>query len=260
MSDPAQSIVFEAFGVTAEVVAEDPARLPEVEAVLPPGRRQGDPERASARFVLRADDEVSVDGELMTPPAAGRGIERLESKIRAHVALHAPDHIFVHAGTVVRDGRAIVLPGASFSGKTSLVAALLRAGAEYGSDEFAVIDREGLVHPYPKPLSVREPGSYDQTDVTPEELGSAAASSPAPVGLIAVTFYVGRGVFAPISRERGAGALALLANAVPARHRPAQVLATVRAAAVTAQVLQGPRNDADEAARALLDRSMPLAA
>lgn len=260
MSDPARSIVFEAFGVTAEAVAEDPSRLPEVESALPPGWRAGDPGRVGARFVLGADDEVTVDGELVEPPAAGRGLDRFESKIRAHVALHAPDHVFIHAGMVVRDGRAILLPGPSFSGKTALVAALLRAGAEYGSDEFGVIDRDGLVHPYPKPLSLREPGGYDQTDVTPEELGSTTVRGATPVGLIAVTLFVGGGLWAPIRRDRAGGALALLANAVPARHRPAQVLAAVRAAAATAEVLQGPRGDADETAEALLRRPAQAAA
>jgi hypothetical protein len=42
----------------------------------------------------------------------------------------------------------MVLPGKSFAGKTTLVAALVRAGAEYWSDEYAVLDANGDVHPY----------------------------------------------------------------------------------------------------------------
>ena len=45
------------------------------------------------------------------------------------VAEHAPDHLFVHAGVVGWNGRAIVMPGASFAGKTTLVQAWLEAGA-----------------------------------------------------------------------------------------------------------------------------------
>ena len=64
--------------------------------------------------------------------------------------------MFVHAGVVAVDGRALLLPGGSFTGKTTLVAALLRAGAQYGSDEYAVLDEAGLVLPaYPRPLSIR---------------------------------------------------------------------------------------------------------
>ena len=48
-----------------------------------------------------------------------------------------------------------MLPAPSFGGKTTLVAALVRAGAIYYSDEFAVLDEQGFVHPYAKPLSIR---------------------------------------------------------------------------------------------------------
>ena len=51
------------------------------------------------------------------------------------------------AGVVGWENRAIVMPGASFAGKTTLVRAWLEAGATYYSDEFAVLDRAGRVHP-----------------------------------------------------------------------------------------------------------------
>ena len=41
------------------------------------------------------------------------------------------------------------------TGKTTLVKALVEAGATYYSDEFAVLDKEGQVQPYPVPLSIR---------------------------------------------------------------------------------------------------------
>ena len=76
--------------------------------------------------------------------------------MRAHVALHAPDRIFVHAGRR-RAPRPRARPaGAELLGKTTLVAALVRAGATYYSDEFAPLDADGLVHPYAQPLSLRD--------------------------------------------------------------------------------------------------------
>jgi len=80
----------------------------------------------------------------------------LEAQVRAHIALHAPDRIFVHAGVVAHRGRASCCRGLSFAGKTTLVAALVRAGATYYSDEFAPLDADGLVHPYARPLSLRD--------------------------------------------------------------------------------------------------------
>ena len=46
-------------------------------------------------------------------------------------------------------GGALLLPGGSFTGKTTLVGALVRAGAVYYSDQYALLDEDGLIHPYP---------------------------------------------------------------------------------------------------------------
>ena len=47
-------------------------------------------------------------------------LEVLDTRLRGCIALHAPAHIFVHAGVVGYDGRAIVIPGVSFSSKAKL--------------------------------------------------------------------------------------------------------------------------------------------
>jgi hypothetical protein len=63
---------------------------------------------------------------------------------------------FLYAGVVAWQGHAIVFPGRSLSGKTTLVREMLRLGATYYSDEFAVVDNSGLVHSFPRPLGIRE--------------------------------------------------------------------------------------------------------
>src|SRR5947207_3389834 len=73
----------------------------------------------------------------------------LEIDLHSYVATATKRRMFLHAGVVGWDGRAIVFPGKNFSGKTNLVTAFLRAGATYYSDEFAVLDSRGRVHPYP---------------------------------------------------------------------------------------------------------------
>src|SRR5262249_15179119 len=52
----------------------------------------------------------------------------LESDLRLYIAEHARRRVFVHAGVVGWNGGAIVIPGSSLSGKSTLVAALVRAG------------------------------------------------------------------------------------------------------------------------------------
>src|SRR6186997_3026660 len=102
--------------------------------------------------------------------AEGRQLRDVGCALAAHaepfVAERAPDHLFVHAGVVGWEGRAIVMPGASFAGKTTLVQAWLEAGATYYSDEFAVLDRDGRVHPFARPLAIRD-GSTASTRRVP---------------------------------------------------------------------------------------------
>ncbi len=144
------------------------------------------------------------------------------------------------------------MPARSFGGKTTLVAALVRAGAVYYSDEFAVIDRNGLVQPYAKPLSIRGDG-LEQTDHAVESFGGVAGDEPLPLGMIVITTYKQGAEWKPKRLSPGAGAMALLANAVPAMERPEEVMQAISRAARDAVVIEGDRGEADEVAPLLLE-------
>src|SRR3954453_22287683 len=250
--DPSPGIVgFTAFGVSASVRADHPQVFELARGLLPPGWAPGPAEPEEGAFAIGVQDErfeVTRDGATRVNTLdLDLALQILDSELRAHVALRAPERIFVHAGAVGVGERAILIPGASLSGKTTLVAALLRAGATYYSDEFAVLDAEGRVHAYPKPLSIRESGEHSA-----ESLGAAIGAAPVPVGVIAVTEYKPRATWSPERGSAADGAMALLAHTVPARDRPREALAAVSRAAREATVLQGERGDADETAAALL--------
>jgi hypothetical protein len=67
----------------------------------------------------------------------------------------------VHAGACALKGRALVLPGSSHSGKTTLMAALMQEGLEFLSDDSAAIERDTrLALPLPYALMIRE-GSWN---------------------------------------------------------------------------------------------------
>jgi len=68
----------------------------------------------------------------------------LERWLEFFLASNAREMIFLHAGVVGWRGGAVLFPGRSFSGKSTLVHELVRAGAAYYSDEFAMLDRRGL--------------------------------------------------------------------------------------------------------------------
>jgi hypothetical protein len=176
----------------------------------------------------------------------------METQIRSWVAMQAPEMIFVHAGVVTREGRAIVMPGDSFAGKTTLVEALVRRGADYFSDEFAVFDQQGLVHPYPKALSMRSRDARTEVQTPVETIGGRAGDVAAPLELVIVTYYAPGGDWQPRKLSPGEGALALLSRTVSARNRPEESLRVLTAAIKGATVLEGERDEADAFAELLL--------
>ncbi|MDP2954941.1 MAG: hypothetical protein Q8N53_00855 [Longimicrobiales bacterium] len=182
-------------------------------------------------------------------------LDRLEADVQLYVAERARRRIFVHAGVVGWQSKAILLPGRTLTGKTTLVTELLRLGATYYSDEYAALDPKGRVHPYARPLSVRR-GATDPRPArqTAEEFGAEAGHKPLPVGLVAFTQYKPGVRWRPRGLTAGQGILSLLENAVPARSRPKACLATFREVVSAARVLKGARGEAREMAEALLAR------
>jgi hypothetical protein len=140
----------------------------------------------------------------------------------------------------------VLIPGRSFSGKTTLVAELVRAGANYYSDEFAVIDRPGMVYPYARPLQVREGGSRRQTQRPVEEFGGTAGIQPLPVGIVIVSSYAPGARWRPRQLSPGIGLLEILDNTVSARRSPAIVLATLKQVVSEALVVRGVRGEASQ--------------
>lgn len=241
-------------------VTADPEHFAAVSDFLPPCARpvRDPPERGHFALVKETDDgllRVVCDEQLLTEPCDLRlALGILDAELRMYIALHAPNYVFVHAGVVGVEDRAIVLPGRSFAGKTTLVAALVKAGAEYWSDEYAVLDAQGLVHPYPKRLSVRINDTHGTDEQPVESLGGRAGDRPLPVAVIAFTNYRPGASWALRASTAGTGAVKLLEHSIAARSRPEQVLAAVRRAATNAMVLEGDRGDADQAANALLSQ------
>lgn len=124
---------------------------------------------------------------------------------------HAGSHLMLHAAAVAAPDtdRAVVLVGPSGMGKTTVAATLGRRWA-YVTDECALVT-DGLVLPYPKPLSVVGPGPKRQ--VSPDQLGLVAATrSSEVVGLVLLRRTETSAVH--VDRPSTARAIALLAEHV----------------------------------------------
>ncbi len=179
-------------------------------------------------------------------------LESLESHVQTYVAEWSRNRVFVHAGVVAWKGRAIVLPGRSMSGKSTLVAALLRAGATYYSDEYAVLDARGQVYPYSRRLSLRQPAGCANQRCTAAELGADTGAAPLPVGLVAVTQHQAEGRWRPRKLSAGKTVLDLMRNTVAAEREPEMVLGPLEEVARQARGLASVRGEAEETAAMLL--------
>lgn len=251
------SIAFEAFGVAAEVQFGERDLEARVREILPPGWSAADPSAAGARFLLvavAADSyDVTInDRRTLEHATLDVALGLLDAEIRMLIATGTTDWIFVHAGVVALGGRALVIPGESFSGKTTLVRALVERGATYYSDEYAVLDADGMVHPYPRRLSIRGGDGAAATERHVADFGGVAGEARAVVDTIAITRYRRGADWQPATISPGAGALAMLSNTVPAQQRPGESLRTVALALRGARVLSGDRGEASDAAQALI--------
>lgn len=249
-------IAFEAFGVRALVGAGDPEIFERVRAILPPGWQPCPAAEVTRQFFL-VEEPNGVYGLVKDQERFAGGFDLelalgvLDAQLRLYIASHAPDRIFVHAGVVGHQGRAIVIPGTSFSGKTTLVAALVRAGATYYSDEYAPLDDDGWVHPYPKPLSLRDADQV-QHDRDVSSLGGIAGVEPLRIGAVVVTAYAPGATWRAQRLSQGEGVLALLSNTVVAQTRPEQAMRALSRCLDGAVVLQSPRGDASDLVPLLL--------
>jgi hypothetical protein len=182
----------------------------------------------------------------------GEVLATLEDDLRLHVATSASSRVFLHAGVVGWRGRAIVLPGRSFAGKSTLVDALVRAGATYYSDEYAVVDARGRVHPFPRPLRLRvRPGELAVRS-SPSE--PSVGKRPISVRLVALMRYEPGEHWQSRALSPGQALLALMESAVPVRNRPEATLKTLREIVTRAPVIQGVRGEVEEAVEKILSR------
>ena len=179
-------------------------------------------------------------------------LETFESDLHLYVAEMARRRVFVHAGVVGWKGQAILVPGRSYSGKTRLVAELVRAGAIFYSDEYAVLDGRGRVHPYTRALQIREDENGKQKKYPVDELGGQAGVKPLPVKLIMVSKYKRGAKWRPRALSTGQGVLELLNNTVSARRQPETAMAVLQETAKRALVLKGLRGEAREITEPLL--------
>jgi hypothetical protein len=249
--------VIESHGVRVAVCASV-SLWQRIEERLPPGAIEvAGP--AEHTFSITAEDEdvfalYEDEACILRTGDLEHIVDSVESAVRLCVATFSTDWLFVHAGVVGWRGRAIVMPAPSWSGKSELVVNLLHAGATYYSDEYAVIDDDGLVHPYARPAALRNGGDRrTKRRIPTRDLGFPIGNQPIPICLVVSTRFVQGASWAPRAMSRAEAVLALISNTVRARIDPPTALGRLTRAVRHASAIEGPRNHAHEAAAAILE-------
>jgi hypothetical protein len=263
LSSPSHEFFFESYGVRVKVEASTPELFSEAERTvrkaLVDNISELDEPVAEHTFTIRSDESETLflyrDGDRISfDDRYHRFFKFFDSLLRITVAEYAVGRVFVHAGVVAKGGRAIVMPADSFSGKTTLVAELVKAGAEYYSDEYAVLDDTGLVHPFARDLSVRylDGQTVAEKQVSIASIGGNVGSIPIPIGLVVITKFEEGADWEPERLTPGAGILEMIPHTIPRLADTALSLKVLNTAVSDAIILRSLRGDADKLASVLL--------
>jgi hypothetical protein len=257
---------FEAFGRRIGIWLYDPKFLSAAIVRLPPGWAPVEPVNLDRSYRIEAVDGavagypkdgvrlIADDTFAAWAPTADLIGESFESNIQMYVAEFAHPHLFVHAGVVEWNGSAIVLPGSSFSGKSTLVAALVDRGATYYSDEYAVLDRNGRVTPYPRLVSLRDgpfgpAGRIDLSDRAPQ---GEETSRSIPISIVLLTTFKPAASWRCDLLEQGSAIMAMCEHTVAIQSRPADTFAILGKVVEAAHVYKGVRGEMGTAVNKIL--------
>jgi hypothetical protein len=173
-----------------------------------------------ARLARRGDAwRIEVTGRAgRTAKDPIHAVRSLNHELVHGVMLRAPKLYYVHAGVVAVGGQAIVLPGLSRAGKSTLVLGLIEQGAQLLSDELLAFDPVSrLARVFPRAIKIRDAcvgyfptlsahfhGAGEGRFLAFEGLPFALISAPAPVAAIVVPTWTGSGreELEPISAGR----------------------------------------------------------
>lgn len=105
---------------------------------------------------------------------------------RAAIERQAGSFLMFHAGAIANPatGQAVILVAPGGTGKTTMVRRLGR-GRMYVTDETVAINEDGVIVPYPKPLSIRVSGASGKQETSPADLGLLP-----PLGVIRPAAYL----------------------------------------------------------------------
>lgn len=243
---------FESYGVTIRIESNRKRIIDRVRRIVDTsllGRLvETEPDKASHTFLVireRNQLKLTLNGEELADTHYSKAFYNyFESRLRVLVAEYAKDMVFLHAGAIGWKGMGILFPADSFQGKTTLVAALVKRGATYYSDDYAILDKEGLVHSFPRKLSLRdESREYRRSNVSATSIGGLIGDVPIPVSAVILTRFRKNGKWKPKILSSGHGIMQILPQAIPVRTNTELTLSVLKTIANRAIIAKSFRGD-----------------
>ena len=249
------AVAIRAFGCNIAVVADCEEVLAALRPYLlpPPGRGLELAAKEIVVRILRREEgfRLACDGTETSAHDFRSLVVETVRLIDESIVKHLTNLTAVHAGVVELGGCALLLPGGTRFGKSSLVAELLRRGAVYFSDEYALIDEHGRVHPYPRPLMLRN-SELDQTPSLPEEWNAPVGRGPAPVRWILALQYHPASAWRVTAVPQSEAVLILLRNTPHTLKDSPRIVGALERASAGAQCYTGSRSEAANAVEQIL--------
>jgi HprK-related kinase A len=127
---------------------------------------------------------VAIRGDYILPDAAplslAHGLLAAEMGMNLQMALGQKNYLLLHAATVEKDGRGLVMTGESGAGKSTLAALLGERGWRLMGDEFALLDMaSGDLMPFPRAVSLKNGAiGVMEAEVPAERFGPRLENTP----------------------------------------------------------------------------------
>ena len=126
---------------------------------------------------------VAIRGDYVLPDAAplplALGLLAGEMGMNLQMALGQKRFLLLHAASLERGGRAVLVTGHSGAGKSTLAALLGERGWRFMGDEFALLDLEdGRLHPFPRAVSLKNESLALLNGIDPNRLGPVLTGTP----------------------------------------------------------------------------------
>lgn len=178
-------------------------------------------------------------------PDLDETVKVLERQVFLTIAEFAKTRVFIHAGAVGYKNKGVIFPADSYQGKSTLTAELVKAGADYYSDDCAVLDENGLLHPFAKKISMRGvTDEFIQTDFPVEHFGGRTGTKPVEVKLIVLTEFEKDFEWSPELLSQGNAILQILRHTVSISFNPESTINVLQNLVDNAIIVKSKRGNA----------------